>query len=717
MSQAITVVRRRRTPIALVGVLVLLAGVLLTGGTANAVHDTGAFQLDGNAQSSVPGGAVGDDWDRICYQATTSATICGTSTSASAAAASWTSEPNLNSSLFTGGGSKDPIDVSSWAWKDGAGGLPDKDNLLHSFAARYSVGNTENGASTGCAAGTTATTCEVLFFGSDRFDNSGDAQQGFWFFQNTVTLDSTKVGGGFGFKGVHKNGDVLVISDFSNGGSTASITVYQWDTTCTKAGGSCGDVNLRTLESSDSANCSSAGSGDAFCAIVNPSNGTASPWAFTDKSGNHTFLQGEFFEGGVNLSHLGLGDECFSSVMSETRSSQSTTAVLKDFVLGNFANCSATLATQVSSSSVNPGQQVRDTATVTGSSPTHTPTGNIKFFMCSFSANSTDACDDSDSAHHGTTLTVAAPLSGTTATATATSDYVNTVDNPLTPGRYCFRAEWPGDSNYTVDPSPLKEYSVATECFVVVQSSTTTETHPRLSGTTATVTEVNFGDSVVDYALIQGATGFGTPTGSVRFFVCNPTQTSGTAGNEVCPSTTGTAVGTTVTVSAVSNSDPPQSEATSAAVTANQLGVWCFRATYTPDTANYTGSADARHTECFKVTDTTDYTSAQKWLPNDSVTIASAHGAPVSGSLLIKLKKGSTCGAATTFYTETTITVSAAGTYNTTNGSDNATKYEVNASNADTYWWDVQFIPTNSNVTGFHTCKETSSVSIDNDAS
>ena len=46
----------------------------------------------------------------------------------------------------------------------------------------------------------------------------------------------------------------------------------------------------------------------------------------------------EFFEGGVNLSELGLGNECFSSVASETRSSTSTTAVLKDFVLGQLAS-------------------------------------------------------------------------------------------------------------------------------------------------------------------------------------------------------------------------------------------------------------------------------------------------------------------------------------------------------------------------------------------
>ena len=44
---------------------------------------------------------------------------------------------------------------------------------------------------------------DVLFFGSDRLDNSGDAQQGFWFFQNPIALGSNSVGGGTGFTGVH----------------------------------------------------------------------------------------------------------------------------------------------------------------------------------------------------------------------------------------------------------------------------------------------------------------------------------------------------------------------------------------------------------------------------------------------------------------------------------------------------------------------------------
>jgi hypothetical protein len=40
----------------------------------------------------------------------------------------------------------------------------------------------------------------------------------------------------------------------------------------------------------------------------------------------------------VNLCALGLGG-CFSSFLAETRSSQSPTATLSDFVIGNFNNC------------------------------------------------------------------------------------------------------------------------------------------------------------------------------------------------------------------------------------------------------------------------------------------------------------------------------------------------------------------------------------------
>ncbi|HET8661891.1 MAG TPA: hypothetical protein VFM55_23220 [Micromonosporaceae bacterium] len=267
-------------------VLAAAAVTLVGGPLAAAVHDTGAFELDGNA---VNGPAAGDDWDNVCHEVLgTDCSTCPTRTT------SCTASPR----------------------------------------------------------GTRRQWARCCFFGSDRYDNSGDAQQGFWFFQNEIGLGTNNIGGGFGFTGVHRAGDLLVISNFSNGGTTSTITVYSWDPTCTRttgsAAGTCGDANLRILATSNNANCASATANDAFCGIVNPANGTTAPWPFTDKSGNNTYLQGELYEGGVNLTALGLGDRCFASVAAESRSSTSTTATLKDFTLGTFGGCRSSVTTQSS---------------------------------------------------------------------------------------------------------------------------------------------------------------------------------------------------------------------------------------------------------------------------------------------------------------------------------------------------------------------------------
>ena len=71
-----------------------------------AVHDTGAFELDGNATSS-----VSDDWDKVCHKVM--GTDCSTSSdsSSNATATSFTAEPSPNATIFTSGGSKDPQNI------------------------------------------------------------------------------------------------------------------------------------------------------------------------------------------------------------------------------------------------------------------------------------------------------------------------------------------------------------------------------------------------------------------------------------------------------------------------------------------------------------------------------------------------------------------------------------------------------------------------------
>jgi hypothetical protein len=350
----------------MISAVALLLGVVLIAPSFAATAGNPAdsvFQLEGNA---IDDGA-GDDWANIFDGSDSSAATTGI-----------VDDGNHNATIFTGGGSKDPNDVSSWRWKN-AGGLPDKDNLLHAFAARYG---------------------SLVVFGSDRFDNSGDAQQGFWLFQNPVGTNADGT-----FHDVHEAGDVLILSDFSIGGTVSSIAVYEW----VDSGGNV-STHLNSLFSSTSANCS-IGAGDV-CGIVNPTNGTATGgWSFTDKSGNSTYLQGEFFEGGIDLSAFpGLSAECFAAFSSETRSSQSPTATLKDFVVGSFQACQSTITTAQT-------WVPNDSASVTGGGASSF-TGDISFTLYA-------STDCTGTVLYGPeTFSDVAGTSSTPATASTTNDGV-----------------------------------------------------------------------------------------------------------------------------------------------------------------------------------------------------------------------------------------------------------------------------------------------------
>src|SRR6266704_1459828 len=460
--------KRRRTWAVLPAACAAVLAMGLAMPAALAVHDTGAFELDGNATNSPT--TPGDDWDNVCHQVTGSdcSTTSDTSALGGATAVNWLSEPNVNATIFTGGCSKDPIDINQWAWKDGAGGLPDKDNLLHSFAARYAT-----------SAG------QVLYFGSDRLDNSGDAQQGFWFFQNSVGLGSNSVGGGSGFTVVHRNGDVLVISDFSNGGATSTITVYAWDTTCKKTTGStvgtCGDANLRIKGTSTSANCATAAANDSFCGIVNPSAITM-PWSFKDKSGtpNNGALNGEFYEGGVNLTALGLGDRCFASVASETRSSTSTSATLKDFILGQFGQCGSSTTTQSSvtgSTSIGTGSvPVSDSATVTVTGVT-TWNGTVQFHL---------------RGPIGSPLETSTDIGGPVAVSNSNPTAQSSTATVTAAGDYCWSAHFTSSTTGVPDSNDNGD----NECFTV---SPVTPQLPTTAGP-----DVVLGNPVTDTAALSG---------------------------------------------------------------------------------------------------------------------------------------------------------------------------------------------------------------------
>lgn len=506
---------RRRWAVLISLVIVVGAGLVFMR-TVLAVHDTGAFQLDGDADSDTNTAgtpAADDDWDKVCYEVAVKPVAeggggltpaqatakCGiNSPTSGATAVSWAEEPDTSASIFTGGGSKDPIDINNWAWKN-QGGLPDKDNLLNAYAARYSLA-----PSATCPSGG-APTCEVIYFGSDRYDNSGDATQGFWFLQNQISLGTNKIGGGSSFASAvapefHKPGDLLVISDFSNGGTTSTITVYRWDPTCLANNNpvaACDDTNLRLLANltGPPAHCTTAGTADQGCGLVNPVTITM-PWSFTDKSGtpDNGALNGEFFEAGINLSLLGLADQCFATVVSETRSSTSTDAVLKDFVIGTFGQCTSGLTTTpVPDSDVFPGATVQDSALleIDGVS---TWSGTLTFYLCAPGDLVGQSTCETGGTQIGTEIAVnqstPQPILSATTVVTAL-------------GRYCWRGEFEAETAGVPDAVDSSE----NECFNVVQ----------LQPTISTVQTF----TIRDTATIAVASGAGDLTGSVRFRLYN----------------------------------------------------------------------------------------------------------------------------------------------------------------------------------------------------
>src|SRR5262249_2697506 len=116
--------------------------------------------------------------------------------------------------IFTGGGSKDTLGIQQGQWLFTASKPQAKDDITHAFAATYTD---------------PATGDVILYAGLDRFDNSGDATAGFWFLQNAISESPNVSGNGTGpFLGTHTDGDILLVSDFTVGGSTSTIKVFRW---------------------------------------------------------------------------------------------------------------------------------------------------------------------------------------------------------------------------------------------------------------------------------------------------------------------------------------------------------------------------------------------------------------------------------------------------------------------------------------------------------
>lgn len=292
----------RMFPAVLLGIAV---SVCIT--PAFAVDNNGAFELDGDADEEV---ALGDDWETLDGGGGGQTTF------------TFIVDKNGTDDIFTGGGSKTPNDPEDWLWKSSPP-PPDKDNITHAYAANYMVSGDQ-----------------IVYFGADLFADNGDAELAFWFFQNKVSPVGLISGG---FEGHHTDGDVYVAVKFSNGGTNATGTIYEWWSACDKAvknpgAGDCAADNIRVRIVEANALCD--GSGLEACVITNTGS-VDSPWSYTPKSGTpDVFPPTTFFEGGINIKEIFGENKCFASFMASTGASTSFTSTAKDFALGDFDVCS-----------------------------------------------------------------------------------------------------------------------------------------------------------------------------------------------------------------------------------------------------------------------------------------------------------------------------------------------------------------------------------------
>jgi hypothetical protein len=715
----------------LLGIGVIAALVIGWQVAAFAVHNE-VFQLEGNAvddaASSLP-----DDWENICKKATATATtpLCTSAANPSATDTSFVTETNTAESVFDGGGSKDPLDLQGGPWKyKSNGGLPGKDNLLHSYAATYTVG-----------------TKELLYFGGDRYDTSGDATFGFWFFQNPVALspNNPPANDAGTFTGTHKDGDLLIISSFSNGGANASIDAYTWDAKCGAKGpngekvqpnptaGQCADNNLRLKVTSgtNSAACGNANP-DTACAIVN-SGTIRMPWPFVDKSGttlpdstadpdnlpDPAALPNEFFEGGLDLSTLGLADECFSTALAETRSSRSTAATLQDFTIGKFGNCSSgttstpqkvnadgTTSDITGPLSIGTGKvQVADkaTVTVTGGSPTWS--GTMSFFLCKVDDPGLCTTGGTTINDGPTGANAAKPV--TSASPTATSSFATVTSA----GRYCWRAVFSGDPAKSV---PGSSDATSGECFTVNPVT------PTLATTAGD--DVTLGNPVTDTATLTGTAT--QPTNPV----INLTNTAGAAAGGTItfklygPSDSGcgTLRFTSNPVSVSGDSPPAYGPVSFTPTAAMGPGNYHWVAEYSGNSPN-TNVTD-HNTACTDTNETVvvnqqnaTVSSTQDWLPNDTAIVN--HGGSVTFTLLKNATvtdDGHACSSENPAIFSETQQLTASGSNFTASTTNTTHKVTSVGAGGDTYTWKIE-VPQDGAFKAVTSCVEaTQFTSLDN---
>jgi uncharacterized repeat protein (TIGR01451 family) len=447
------------------GVAAVLVGALSALWTvlpAGAVDNTGQFEMDGNiAQQAAT--APPYDWGTL-FNSSGVQTVTPDPVNGPLLASQFvvdTATPD--SSYFAS--NKDIETVSQW----GCGPInnpSNKDDIQNAYAAIYQIpaGAPESAGH------------KVLYMASERDTNNGTSFAGFWLFKDKTVGCDPAVGT---FTGSHTVGDLLVVSDYTNGGGTQDVSVYKW----------VGGASPLSLVLTGGV-CPTPPTGipsDDACAIANPATIT-STWAPTSHASN-TFVEAALDLN--NLFTLAGGSSCFSTFLAETRSSDQLTATLKDFAGGQLNTCLAppiaTTATPGGATQL-PGATQHDEATITGSPNKPAPSGTITFTLCGPAAVTAAGCPSGSGTQVGSPVTIV--------TGAAKSSDVTGITTPsdLTPGKYCWRADYTPDTAGANNYLPSTHTNASTECFTVVKASPNIATQIAVTGNGGLV-NTSYGDT------------------------------------------------------------------------------------------------------------------------------------------------------------------------------------------------------------------------------
>ncbi|MGW4163263.1 Ig-like domain-containing protein [Streptomyces sp. NPDC004788] len=394
-------------------------------------------------------------------------------------------------------------------------------------------------------------------------------------------------------------GDKLITYDLSKGGTVPTISIRNW------GGSSWGSPTVI----SGGANPNALGS-------VNTSTINAADAGGLGKMDPYTFG-----EAAISFNAIfppGTSCRTFGSAYVKSRSSDSFTAELKDFIAPervNITNC--TSLTTTATPSVTIGSSISDTAHLAGGD---NPTGSI-----TFTAFDNDQCS-------GTPV-----FTNTVTGVSGNGDYTSQPFTPTQVGTYYWMASYSGDANNTGSTTP---------CRAANESSVVAKIRPTIA-TTLSASQVVIGGQVHDSATLSNHTATAGGTATYTVYSDNAcTQDARDAG----------------TVS-VTDGVVPDSNS----LTFPTIGTFYWQVRYSGDANNESAMSACTSEQLQVVKAASEIHTAPYMYPQDSTTVSATSGGVPTGNVTFQLyaPTDTTCSSDPVF--EQTVPLNAAGKASTNN--------------------------------------------------